>query len=315
MTDTIRPPDSPEKTTDLPPTGGRSAAHATLYHAIERMLFSLSETTATIVSLSLLSAIALLDHLTGYEIAFSLFYIAPIAIAAWRTRTSVAMLMCALGATVWGAVDYTAGHEYSSGLILLWNSMVRLFFFSIIALLLASLHEKMRMLDRTARADPLTGAVNSRAFLELAGREIERARRYGGAFTLLFIDLDNFKSVNDRCGHAVGDDLLRAVVNALRAVLRATDLIGRVGGDEFVVWLSHSAGDEARETAHRLQRAVAEAVSRLGCPTTMSIGGVSVPRVRPDLTLDLLLKRSDALMYRVKNGAKNGLLLESLEAD
>ncbi|HOW52171.1 MAG TPA: GGDEF domain-containing protein [bacterium] len=298
---------------DPKPNGDRSPVNIGLYQALERLLFSLSESTVIVYAVLLLSAIALLDHLTGYEIAFSVFYVAPVTLAAWRAKRSIVLLICLLSSTVWGMVDYTSGHEYSNNLILLWNSIVRLFFFVIIALLLANLREKMRMLDRLARTDPLTGALNGRAFLELAGREIEQARRYGGSFTLLFIDLDNFKRVNDTCGHAAGDDLIRAVVESLRGSLRATDIIGRIGGDEFAVWLSHSAGGEARETVQRLQRAVAEAVSRVGCPTTMSIGAVSVPRIRPDLTPDILLKKADELMYRVKNDSKNGLLMESFE--
>lgn len=288
-------------------------AAPTLYRALSRWSRAIPETTVTAFSFLLLCAIALLDLLTGYEIAFSLFYVAPVAITAWRSSVRTGLLLAALSATVWAMADYWAGHEYSHWLVLVWNSTVRLSFFAIIALLITKLHGNLLLLDRLARTDPLTGALNSRAFLDLAGREVEQTRRYGGSFTLLFIDLDNFKAVNDRCGHAAGDDLIRAVVDALRGALRATDLVGRIGGDEFAVLLSRSAGDEARETAHRLQRAVAEAVSRVGCPTTMSIGAVSVPGGRPDLTLDALLKKADELMYRVKRSSKNDLSLEIFE--
>jgi len=286
-----------------------------LYRALSRWSRTIPENTVAAISFLLLCAIAVIDLLTGYEVAFSLFYVAPVAITAWRSSIRTGLLLATLSAAVWAMADHWAGHEYSHWLVLVWNSAVRLSFFAIIALLIAKLHGNLILLDRLARTDPLTGALNGRAFLELAGREIEQARRYGGTFAILFIDLDNFKAVNDRCGHAGGDALLCAIVDALRGTLRATDLVGRVGGDEFAVWLSHSSGDEARATALRLQRAVADAVAHSDCPTTLSIGAVSVPEVGHDLTLDGLIKKADVLMYRVKNGSKNGLLLESWRPD
>lgn len=288
-------------------------ADPALYRALSRWSHAIPETTVAAFSFLLLCAIALIDLLTGYEVAFSLFYVAPVAITAWRSSVRTGLLLAALSATVWAMADYWAGHEYSHWLVLVWNSIVRLSFFAIIALLIAKLHGNLLLLDRLSRIDPLTGALNGRAFLELAERELEQARRYGTPFTLLFIDLDDFKSVNDRCGHAAGDALLRSVIDALRDTIRATDLVGRVGGDEFVVLLSHSAGDEARETVRRLRRDLVAKMTGRNCPVTMSIGAVSVPRARYDMTLDTLLGKADELMYRVKRSSKNDLSLEIFE--
>ena len=98
----------------------------------------------------------------------------------------------------------------------------------------------------SSRSDPLTGVANSRVFLELLKREIARARRYKRPLTLAYLDLDNFKSVNDILGHAMGDKVLQTVVSTVNANIRVTDVVGRLGGDEFVLLLPETDMQGAR---------------------------------------------------------------------
>src|SRR5437773_2624774 len=111
-----------------------------------------------------------------------------------------------------------------------------------------------------ARRDALTGAPNARAFYELAGAEIARARRYIHPFSVAYLDLDDFKLVNDRLGHLAGDAVLRSVARALGGVLRASDVVARLGGDEFAVLLPEAGAAPARLATDKLRQALAEVV-------------------------------------------------------
>ena len=97
------------------------------------------------------------------------------------------------------------------------------------------------------------------------------------------------------------------MVLVIQETLRATDLMGRMGGDEFAVWLAESSDTEASETLSRLQAAVTDAMKKRGWPVTLSIGAVSIPEVREETELRTLLQKADALMYQVKKSTKNGI--------
>jgi diguanylate cyclase (GGDEF)-like protein len=109
--------------------------------------------------------------------------------------------------------------------------------FLVVVVVLSSLRGAWEREKIHARTDSLTGVSNARAFFEVAAVELARARRYQRPFTIAYLDLDNFKQVNDRFGHEVGDDLLQIVARTLREGSRASDFVARMGGDEFVVLL------------------------------------------------------------------------------
>ncbi|HRI52198.1 MAG TPA: GGDEF domain-containing protein [Pseudomonadota bacterium] len=115
---------------------------------------------------------------------------------------------------------------------------------------------------RLALTDPLTGASNRRFFVEFAQREIERLRRYGLPFSLCYLDLDNFKDVNDQYGHSTGDDLLRQLVQALASQVRASDLVARMGGDEFALLLPQTDAAGALAAVSKLRDAIDETMNR-----------------------------------------------------
>ncbi|MFI7210010.1 GGDEF domain-containing protein [Micromonospora maritima] len=140
-----------------------------------------------------------------------------------------------------------------------------------------------------ASLDPLTGALNRRGLAELA-RFLFRAGCRPGP-SLLCLDLDDFKLVNDRLGHAAGDDLLRRVVTATREALRDGDAIARIGGDEFVVVLAAADAEAARSTAARIE-------ATLRPLTSVSVGAATAPHDGD--TLDRLLHTADQRLYRVK---------------
>ena len=162
-----------------------------------------------------------------------------------------------------------------------------------------------------ARTDPLTGLYNRLGFDELATRELSRARRNGAAITLLSFDLDGFKAVNDRQGHAAGDQLLRSVGNAIRSAIRDIDVAARLGGDEFAVLLPDNRANPPERAVERVHGVIAEALARERRAVTLSVGAVTV--TGQTIGIDEMIHASDTLMYRVKNAGKNAILHEHME--
>jgi diguanylate cyclase (GGDEF)-like protein len=153
-----------------------------------------------------------------------------------------------------------------------------------------------------ATTDGLTGITNRREFTAILTREVERTKRYDTPLALAMYDLDHFKLVNDIFGHDVGDDVLRTVTELVKENLRATDIVARWGGEEFMVLMPHTAMQGAENTAEKLRRAIAEhhfdKVDRL----TVSLG-VTIFELADDL--DSLLKRVDNALYLAKKQGRN----------
>ena len=167
------------------------------------------------------------------------------------------------------------------------------------------LAEHMRSL---ARQDSLTGLLNHRTFFEEGARLIAQ----GGSYWCFVLDLDDFKRVNDVCGHSTGDELLRRVASAVRMGIRNEDLAGRVGGDEFAVLC---AGLEEEREVSALARRLLELVTReAGTISEWSGLSVGIARVCPGEDLTVTFQRADKALYRVKRGEKNSFSIESAEA-
>lgn len=159
-------------------------------------------------------------------------------------------------------------------------------------------------IEELARRDPLTGLLNRRAFFEMARAALERAREQPVPLTLLVLDADHFKAINDRHGHAAGDDALKLIAATLLGATRQYDLVGRIGGEEFAVLLRGAAPDEAGLVAERIVSAVRLAdFRRAGRPVALSIS-VGIAVLEPGLDLDALFARADAALYAAKRGGR-----------
>lgn len=161
-------------------------------------------------------------------------------------------------------------------------------------------------LKRLSVTDPLTGARNRRYFMEKTREEISRARRYGLPLSLLSMDIDHFKVVNDTLGHDAGDEVLKSCVAAWAGTLRETDIFSRIGGEEFAVLLVQTGGDQARFMAERLRKIIETRKIVHGSETikiTVSIGITSF-RGGED-SLDQMMKRSDKALYSAKESGRN----------
>jgi diguanylate cyclase (GGDEF)-like protein len=157
-----------------------------------------------------------------------------------------------------------------------------------------------------ATTDALTGIANRRHFLDLTEREIQRTRRYGRPLSVLVFDVDHFKMVNDRHGHAAGDETLKTITRVAADSLRDTDLLGRLGGEEFGVLLTETDLTGAQELAERLRVAIAAAEVVIGndiVRPTVSIGCASLGEMEEPT--DSLFARADQALYRAKEGGRN----------
>ena len=165
----------------------------------------------------------------------------------------------------------------------------------------------MESLRKQARSDFLTELNNRRCFLELAESELARTVRYGGALSMLMIDIDRFKTINDRYGHKSGDLVLQALARIFRETLREVDIIGRIGGEEFAVLLPATDAPQALEVAERLRQIIADSEVQLeaGNSTqfTVSIGVATLSE--RDNSIDALLSQADRAMYQAKQTGRN----------
>lgn len=162
-------------------------------------------------------------------------------------------------------------------------------------------------LHHQATIDELTGASNRRYFLECLGKEMQRAKRHDLALAYLMVDLDHFKRVNDTFGHAVGDQALRAMAQTCREILRTSDGLGRLGGEEFALYLVETDLQRALVVAERLRRAVEQIklVTDTGEPVLLRVS-IGVTEYRRDSdTLSSLMIRADQNLYRAKQSGRN----------
>jgi diguanylate cyclase (GGDEF)-like protein len=245
---------------------------------------------------------ALLDYWTGPELSVAIFYLLPIAAAAWWGGFAHGILLAVASVVAWHLVD-VAESPVLHPAVRLWNDVVRFCFFIITSSLLTRLRLAMHREQTMARTDPLTGAANGRTFYELAQAELLRVRRTGRPFTVAYLDVDNFKSVNDRLGHATGDALLQRVAETIRTNTRDTDLTARLGGDEFAIMLPETDAAGAATLLARLREILLREVASAGWPVTYSIGAATFLWPPPDV--DAVVRRVDALMYAGKRAGKD----------
>lgn len=163
-----------------------------------------------------------------------------------------------------------------------------------------------KQLLHQTRIDELTGTANRRYFMELGAEEIDRSKRYGRNMSLLMIDLDHFKQINDRFGHSVGDEALMRFSELCCSTLRTSDIFGRLGGEEFAIILPEESLQEAAKTAERLRKRIEDTFATTPYRLTVSIG---VCELGPgDSNIGDLLSRADSMMYKAKDLGRNRVI-------
>ena len=267
-----------------------------------------SKPAALVGAVLLVCVLGYVDILTGYDIRLGVFYLVPVALATWRAGLAAGLwlsLVSAIGMLIADSVNTSDSANPAHELVPYWNTAIRIGYFAVVAGILAALNGSLERERRRAREDALTGVPNRRAFIDLARNEIERSGRHHHPLSLAYVDCDNFKDVNDRFGHGTGDQVLKLVAMTLSERLRKSDVIARIGGDEFVILLPQTSPSAAVEVIQSLQAALAERMRAHGWSVTVSVGACTF--LTPPETLEYALKVSDDLLYVAKRRGKNAV--------
>ena len=256
------------------------------------------------------------DMLTGPDWGFSLFYLVPVIAVAYRSQGLPVIAVAVAAGVSWGISDAlcrSTVHWPNA----IWNTGTRLAIYVGVGLLVARVRAQRRALQSAnlrleaalhlervvARTDPLTGLLNWNGFAEVLRREVARCQRSGAPFNLVYVDLDNFKRVNDRFGHSTGDALLREVARALSDSLRASDVSARLGGDEFTLVLADVDAQQALLVGERIVTciaALADAYPGTGLGASVGIAHFGAPTS----DMEELVRKADDAMYEAKRGGK-----------
>lgn len=255
-------------------------------------------------TIALVLAVGLSDYFSGVEMEFGLFYLIPVLLAVTINR-QFGFIICFASALVSFFVDVVLGRSPSNLFYNIWNFISHIAIFSLVVLLRANLLQAKQNEHELARTDSLTGALNPRAFHELAETEISRSSRYKHPFTIAYIDVDNFKTVNDIHGHNTGDKLLCAIVKGIKNRVRRTDMVAKLGGDEFAILLPETPQDVAQTIIGQIKNHLTDDLHRDRWPVTLSIGVLTCIDTPP--TVEKMIKAVDTLMYTVKYNGKNSI--------
>jgi GGDEF domain-containing protein len=247
------------------------------------------QSTIVRVSISIISIIIIgvIDYLIGPEISLSLVYLISIFMAAWFVGRNFAFAVSFLGAVIWHITNYTLGSAPIHPVIGYWNTFVRFGFFVITAYLTAAIKVRLDIESHYSREDALTGVANVRSFYEKLENEIFRARRYKRPLTLAYIDLDDFKQINDQNGHSAGDEVLQL--------------------------LPEITAKQAQTTIERLRMCLREVMDAFKYPVTCSIGVITIIHNPP--AAQEIIKMADDLMYEAKRAGKNTVKYDVWQPD
>jgi diguanylate cyclase (GGDEF)-like protein len=261
------------------------------------------------LAIILVILIGTFNHLAGVEIYLSILYLLPVSLVSWFVGRREGGLIALASSTSWYAVDWSFGLHYSHPFIFYWNSAAMFGFFLIINLALSGFKKALEREKKLARVDSLTGVTNSRCFFDLAEKEIERSRRYGHPLTLLYLDCDNFKNINDKYGHQIGNRFLQFLATTLENNTRKSDIVARLGGDEFAILMPETEEEMVPYSIQRLHARLVTPLREMGWPVTLSMGAAIC--LEPPASAEDLIKSADRLMLQAKSEGKNRILYKT----
>lgn len=272
---------------------------------IERFIRRQPEINIVFLAVLLVFIVGGINNVVGPNVFVAFYYLVPIALVSWYLSKRDGEIVSFLSGV---AVFLTGWSHHPSDepiTILLGNTALALAFFFIFSRMLQNIRVMMIQERERASHDFLTGVANGRHFYEVAAKEIERMRRYEKPFSVAYIDLDNFRTVNDTQGQNQGDRILRALADSMESTLRMTDTVGRLGGDEFVVLLPESDYDAARIALRKVLTNLSHLMRQNNWSLTFSIGMVTFNG--PPETVDEMIRLVDEVMCSVKESTKNGI--------
>jgi diguanylate cyclase (GGDEF)-like protein len=263
--------------------------------------------TAWSVALPLIFLLGTLRVSTDAHYAFANVVILPVLLVTWAGGLTHGVFISAMATLMWVLADAWAGRPFVEPWVPYLNAATRFGTYVGAAYLTATVRRVLAREVRRATHDALTGLLNRRGFFDAAESERLRAMRYHHCLAIVLVDLDEFKALNDSVGHHAGDAALCAVASGLRASQRASDVVGRLGGDEFGVLLPEVSERDLPKLAAKLATELDFAL-RVHPPVSASIGVAWFAEA--SLSSEEMLRRADALMYAVKRAGKNGCRVE-----
>jgi diguanylate cyclase (GGDEF)-like protein len=249
----------------------------------------------------LVAFFGVVDYITGPDLSIFVLYLIPVFLGTWFIGNSAGILLSIFSALAWSLAD----RIYADAIIPYWNLSVEVCSFLLMTYVLSVLKQSLDNEKQLASTDDLTGTFNRRHFIELAETEMNRAQRYQHPFSVAYLDVDNFKTINDTLGHHAGDSLLRRMADTIRQDTRTTDIVARLGGDEFIILFPETGFDTVRSAVEKIKDRLAEIMQEHRWPVTFSFGVVTFEE--PPASIDQMIKVADSLMYDVKNNGKNGI--------
>jgi diguanylate cyclase (GGDEF)-like protein len=257
-----------------------------------------------ILCLALVVLLGLADYFTRSALSTSALYLVPVAVAAWYGRRRDGLSVAWIASLVWALVQLGAGMPAYSA-ILIWNTGVQCALCGISCAFLRALRARLSAERELARKDPLTGVFNARAFRERLEYSLALFGRGARPLTVAYIDLDDFKRINDTAGHPEGDRVLTTLAHTLAEATRCTDTVARLGGDEFALLLPGTDAPGAVDVVSKLRSRLSEALQSRSRPVTCSIGVVTFTHTPRNA--DEVVRAADRLMYQVKTRGKNAV--------
>ena len=255
------------------------------------------------LSLALVLFLIYLDVLSGLEVHLTALLLLPVYLAAWHVGYRAGLFISFLSALSLLIDPFMERKIHPHLWEVLWNIAVLFIFFGVVTYLLDRLRRELIHTARMARQDPLTELLNGRAFFEAAEQVRTAAIQDGRPFALCFLDLDEFKKVNDDLGHMTGDELLRIVAGAIRGNIREGDLAVRMGGDEFGVLFPGAGPEEVVGLVERVRDSIRKEMRLRGWGVTPSMGVATFYEV-PGTVKDMV-HHADQLMYQAKAAGKD----------
>ena len=277
-----------------------------------RFCFSYKKTVVYILSFLVCVILTGLRSFVDPRISLLIFHFIPVIFATWCISMGAGVFFSFLSIAAWLTGDYFRFGSLYQGLVQMINEAFTLAGFFFMVFILSKLRGVLERERELASRDSLTGIYNRRAFYDIAGSEIIRAERFTHPLSVAYIDLDNFKTVNDLMGHAAGDDLLCSVTDTISSNVRSIDIIARLGGDEFVVLFPETGSATAVAASEKIEKKLNDDMFQNNWPVTFSIGLVTFER--PPDSVNELIQRSDALMYSAKQSGKNMIKTEIVMA-
>jgi len=279
--------------------------------ALDLFLVSASRPVVLAFALVLVFLLGVLDYVSGFEIALSFFYLVPIGIVTWYLGQKEGFALALLSSLAWAISNRLAGETYSHEFIRYWNTGIRLSIFLVVVEILSNLHKSLAKERSLSRVDFLTGIYNRREFYFRANQEILNCKRFNHPLTVVVMDVDSFKFINDKQGHQAGDILLRMIAQTILSSIRKTDVVARMGGDEFAILFPDTNQDGACRVLTKVKEIVTEKMQEMGYPVTLSFGAITF--IMPCDSTDEILSKADQLMYSAKANGKNEIIYQTIE--